>query len=304
MKVIKPIPMTDGQLISSNVAEDDYAEWDVSTTYAADDFVISTTTHRVYKSVQGSNLGNDPTTDDGTWWTDWTATNRWKAFDQVIADQVSNSGTIQYVIQPANRVTGLAFLNLEAAEVTVTVTDDASPANTVYDETFSLVDDSAIIDWLTLFTVDLSGELTDTLLVTDFLAFPTYEITITIGDGIGTARVGEVVFGAVTKLGETLVGTTIGLTSFSPKERDDFGNFKIVPRGKSDPVDFQFAMPFRDAGRVKRYLDRIRDTPAFYFADDNLTSLGAQTYGFFREYEIPLASAGVSIVTLEIEGLT
>jgi hypothetical protein len=52
------------------------------TTYADGDRVIVTTPniHKIYESQQAANTGNDPTTDDGTWWLEVSSTNRWKLF--------------------------------------------------------------------------------------------------------------------------------------------------------------------------------------------------------------------------------
>lgn len=302
MRVMAPIAMTDAQLDDSNVSEDDHAEWDISTSYDTGNRVISLTTHRIYESLTDSNLGNDPTTDT-TNWLEISATNRWKAFDGKLADQVSRSANITYSIIVAKKVTGIAFFNVDAPEIRVRVYNDSIPEEIIYNRLISLVDDSDIVDWYTFFTTELDQFETSALFA-DLPALPGYRIAITVGDGTGTPKVGEIAFGNIVPLGETLEGTTLGLRSFSTKEQDDFGNWNIVSRAKSDPIDFVFAMASADAGRVRRVLSSVRDTPAVYFADASLTSYGALVYGLFQDYEIPLQYAGKSVVTLEIEGLT
>ena len=302
MKVIAPIAITEAILAASNVSEADNPEWNAGTTYAQGDRVNDLATHTVFESVQGSNLNHSPVGDDGTWWIEVSATNRWKAFDQRLGDQVENAGAITYTLTAPSLVTGVAFFNMGAAAVRVQVID--SGAAETYDQTMSLVDDSEITDWFSFFTTEIDGFVTEALF-TGLAAYPGYSIEITIGDSAGTARAGQVVLGKVVTLGDTLEGTTIGLTSYSTKEVDEFGSWTIVPRAKSDPVNFDFAMPASGAGRVKRILNGLRDTPAVYFADESLVAdLGAMTYGLFQDYEIPLKRAGVSIVQLEIEGLT
>jgi hypothetical protein len=118
MKVIEPITITNTILSSSNVAENDYTAWSSGTSYSIGDKVMVVgTTHKNYESKTNSNLGNDPTTDDGTNWIDLGATNRWKAFDQKISDQVTNTGSIQYVLNHTNVVNAVAFFGLEADTV-------------------------------------------------------------------------------------------------------------------------------------------------------------------------------------------
>jgi len=133
MDIIKPVTVTNSILTSSNVTEDDYDEWSSSTTYAdGDKVIVIGTTHKVYESLVGSNTNNNPTTDDGTNWLELGATNRWKAFDQKIADQVSNTDSITYQFNDANsNITSLSMFGLDGTSCNVTVTD-ADLVDTTY----------------------------------------------------------------------------------------------------------------------------------------------------------------------------
>jgi len=133
MDIIKPVTVTNDILTSSNVTEDDHNEWSSATTYAdGDNVIVIGTTHKVYESLVGSNTNNDPTTDDGTNWLELGATNRWKAFDQKIADQVSNTDSITYQFNDANsNITSLSMFGLDGTSCNVTVTD-ADLVDTTY----------------------------------------------------------------------------------------------------------------------------------------------------------------------------
>jgi hypothetical protein len=133
MDIIKPVTVSNSVLTSSNVTEDDYSEWSSSTTYAdGANVIVVGTTHKVYESLVNSNLNNDPTTDDGTNWLELGATNRWKAFDQKIADQVSNTDTIEYQFNdPNSNITSLSMFGLSGTSCNVTVTD-GDLVNTTY----------------------------------------------------------------------------------------------------------------------------------------------------------------------------
>lgn len=133
MDIIKPVTVSNSILTSSNVTEDDYSVWSSSTTYAdGANVIVVGTTHKVYESLVNSNLNNDPTTDDGTNWLELGATNRWKAFDQKIADQVSNTDTIEYQFNDANsNITSLSMFGLSGTSCNVTVTD-GDLVNTTY----------------------------------------------------------------------------------------------------------------------------------------------------------------------------
>ena len=250
MKLIVPQEVTDAVLTATNVSETSGETiWNSGTVYAEGARVILTSTHRAYESTRDANLNNNPATDDGSNWIDVEATNPWKAFDQRIANPTTNSGTITYTLSVASKVTALAFFQLNAPSVRVVVKDSGLPANTVFDQTVELVDASDIYDWFTFFTTELDTFKTE-VLFTGFVAFPGYMIEITIGDGTGTPAVGEIAFGNLVTLGTSVNGTSIGLRSFSSKEQDQFGSFTIVPRAKSDPIEFHFSMAAQDSGRI------------------------------------------------------
>lgn len=295
MRVIYPIAMTDAQLDSSNVTENDHATWASGTTYAAEDRVIVVSTHSVYESVQGSNTGNDPTTDDGTWWVRVGATNRWKAFDGYIADQVERSGTITYTFTPSGVVTGIAFFGLAATSVRVQV------SATGYDRTIDLVDGTEVTDWLDFFTQPI--EYDTEALFADVASY-TDQIVITIDAGAGTAKVGQIVFGRVVQLGEVVDGTQPDFVSFATKSRDAFGRALLVDRDFADTVRFRFHAPTQKQRLIKRTVTELDTTPAVWFAQEGMEAFGLQIYGYPVDYDAPLSSGGTTFYNLEIEGLT
>lgn len=302
MKMIEPMTVTDTELLSSNISENDHSEWDISTTYAADDYVIVIgTTHKVYQSIAGSNLGNDPVADNGTNWVEISATNRWKAFDLKLADTASKASSITYSIVPSSIVTGMAFFGLDAATVRVQIYDDDSPVNEIYDTTIDLVDSTEVNGWFSFFFGGVSYD--SEAMFIGIPGYTGYQIDITISATAGNAVVGQIVLGQVHTLGETLDGTTVGIEDFSTKDRDDFGNAIIVGRAFIDETEFNFSMRTDNARWVKRRLASVRSTPAVYFVDDDTVRFGTTVFGFYQSFSIPLSAGGTSFATLEIEGL-
>tara|TARA_R110000822_G_scaffold3317_1_gene14747 strand:+ start:3712 stop:4959 length:1248 start_codon:yes stop_codon:yes gene_type:complete len=133
MQIIKPVTVTNAILTSSTVPETDYAEWNAASTYAVGDKVIVIgVTHKIFESLTAGNINQNPVGGDGTQWLTLGATNRWKAFDQKIADQVIKQDSINYVFGSYNsNVTSLALFNLLGISTNVTVTD-ADLLNTTY----------------------------------------------------------------------------------------------------------------------------------------------------------------------------
>lgn len=304
MNILEPYTLTDATLQSSNVTEDDHPQWAPGTTYDLGDLVIVVgTTHRIYKSVQGTNTGNDPTTDDGTWWVDQGATNRWKAFDQRLSDPVTNTTLIEYQITVPPRLDAVALFNIgNANEATIVVTDETvSPSAEVYRQTLSLIDNSFVVDWFTYFFED-TRYVTEAIL-DDLPPFfgATLDIEIT-GDEGATVSCGQIVYGKKYNIGQTLTGTNVGIEDFSRKERDEFGNAILLERAFAQEVRFNVALPTETANRAKLVLSALRAKPAVYYTDAEATQFGATIYGFFQDFFIPLET-GTTVMSIEIEGL-
>jgi hypothetical protein len=125
MKLIAKTTITDAMLISTDVTEADYSEYDVSTTYGDGDTVIETASgvHRIYESLQAANTGNAlpvlPATATA-WWLEISATNRWKVFDGIIGTQTGKATSMQYLLSPG-AFDSIALLNLSATDAEIYV---------------------------------------------------------------------------------------------------------------------------------------------------------------------------------------
>ena len=302
MDIIKPITVTDSVLTSTNIAENDYAEWNSATTYAIGDNVISVTTHRIYESVTASNLNNDPTTDDGTNWLNIGATNRWKAFDNYISDPVTNTTSIQYTLTPPNGSipSAVALLNLKGISANVTVTDSVD--GEVYNTDIALLDNRNIVDWYTYFFEE-QVQREEAL----FLDIPPYigaVVSVTVQEEVGqTAELGQLVFGFLSDVGLTVYGTSIGIEDYSIKDRDAFGNAIIVERNFSQTVDFDVKFETQNARKIQKTLAALRATPVVYLGSTDV-SYGTLVYGFYRRFDITLETPSYAFASIEVEGLT
>tara|TARA_R110000744_G_scaffold90769_2_gene176254 strand:- start:152 stop:1060 length:909 start_codon:yes stop_codon:yes gene_type:complete len=302
MDIIKPIIVTDSVLTSTNIPENDYAEWASGTTYSINQKVISVTTHRIYSSVINSNTNNDPTTDDGTNWLNIGATNRWRAFDKYISDPVTNVTSIEYTLTPPTGSTpsAVSLFNLKGISATVTVTDSVD--GVVYNQTISLTDNRNIIDWYSYFFAE-QVQREEAL----FIDIPPYigavvGVTVTQETGL-TANLGQLVFGFLTDLGATVYGTSIGIEDYSIKSRDAFGNAIIVERNFSQTVDFDVRLETQTARKVQKTLAALRATPVVYLGSTDV-SYGTLVYGFYRRFDITLETPSYAFASIEVEGLT
>lgn len=302
MEVLQPFAVTDSNLTYSNLSENDYAAWSSGTSYSLSDRVIIVSEHSIYESQSNSNLNNNPATDDGTNWLKVGATNKWKPFDQKIGDRASNLNSIVYRFDITNNyLRSVVLFGLSGLEVNVKVTD-TNTSDIIFEETASLIDTSAIVDGYTYFFEPFTT-VTEVLFM-DIPPFYNTELEITITGGSGeTVEVGQIVFGSHKRLGITLNGTSLGIDDYSIKERDQFGNYYIVPRTYSDKVDFEVKFPTSTARQIQSFLASLRATPAVYIGSRE-TAYGAIIYGFYRSFELDLEGKSLSQMTIQVEGLT
>jgi hypothetical protein len=299
MRIIRPVTVTDSVLDASNVPENDFPQWSSSTTYALGAKVIVLSTHRVYESLVGSNLNNNPVTDNGTKWLNIGATNRWRAFDKTITDQVTRTTSITYSFDPQSLVNSIAFFNVDATEIQVTVTDPTE--GIVYDNTVSLVDNSAVEGWWGYFFEPIVRN--SELVLFDLPNYVSAIVDVSIDTATGdTAKVGQIVFGNQKSLGLTTYGTTVGIQDYSTKDTDAFGNVIITERRFAQLVDYDVKVATVSVRDVQKTLASYRATPLVYCGTDDGT-YGDLVYGYYRNFGINISTPSYSDATIEVEGL-
>lgn len=306
MKIIRPIALTDAMLDSSNVTEADYTAWNVSTAYTAGNRCIVTTgVHKIYEALVNVTGGDSPEVDvlaTVPKWVEVSSTNRWKAFDNKVGSQTSNATSITYSIAPGAVVDSIAFLNLEALSVNVTITDPVE--GEIYNTTTNLdmtqiSGPSAVIDWYTYFFAPFSY-VTEFVLF-DLPPFVNATIAITISYTGGTAKVGGIVLGLQATLGNTLFSPTVGIHDYSIKEQNDFGEWTITERAYSDKMTCDFTVETAYISDVKKLLSTYRATALVYVAHEDYSS--TIIYGFYKDFSIVISYFDYAICSMEIEGL-
>lgn len=297
MKIIRPVTITDALLTSSTVTEADYAAYNAATTYVLGDKIIVTTgDHHIYESLQAGNTGHTPSTSP-TWWLKISATNRWKIFDAKIADQTSNTTSINYVLAPGS-IDSIALLNMDASSVTLTLTDPTY--GEVYDNTVELISTTNITDGYTYFFEPFLDRAD--LALFDIPPYSAASLAITITNTDGTAKCGEIVVGRQAEIGNTEYSPSISIIDYSRKEVDDFGNYTIVERNYSKKVTCDMFLSNAYVDEVIRQLSLYRAKPLVWVAAEEFSSL--IVYGYYRGFDLVIAYPTHSTCSLEIEGLT
>ncbi|MFA5285002.1 MAG: hypothetical protein WC347_05315 [Smithellaceae bacterium] len=310
MKIIRPITITDAMLTSCDVAEDDGSkgEWSVITAYTAGDTVRVTTTgvHKVYEALVNVTGGSSPEVDvlaDTPKWVEVSVTNRWKAFDSKIGSQTEQATSMSFQLTPGEYFDSIAFLNLSATSITVTLTD--SIKGVVYDETIDLLTTTisgvdTVKDWYTYFFSSITM-ITDVVKF-DITPYLNAVVDITINYSGGTAKVGAIILGTQTILGNTQYGAAIGIKDYSTFDVDDFGVYSITERDYSKTMEVEVEMLNAAISEIQSLLARYRATPIVWVAHEDYSCL--IVYGFYKDFKIVIPYPTYSQCSLRIEGRT
>jgi len=296
MRIIKPVEITPAILTSSNVPETDYAAWSAATAYAVGDEVMYN--HRNYEALV-AHTGANPETDtsDPPKWLDLGANNRWRMFDDKVGSLTEQTGSIAVDLQPGAVINSVALFNLLGRSATVTLTDPSE--GIVYQRTVSLVD-AGVSDWYEWFFAPI-GRQRDFVLL-DLPAYGTATLSVTIDNASDTAAVGHLVMGRQAELGVAVYGSGVGITDYSRKETDDFGNSIVVERSFSKRAEFDVVVETPQIGRVQRLLASIRAQPVVWIGAEGYES--TFLFGYYRDFQISISGPSVSDASITVEGLT
>jgi len=297
VKIIRPLTIDAGNL-TSNIPENDGPEYSAAATYALGAVVINAAganpTHHAYESLADGNIGHP--LDDAAWWLDLGATNRFRMFDQVNGTLTTNgAGTIDVTIDATTRADGLALFGLDATQVHVIVT---SASGTIYDETFPLNADTGINSWYEWLTQEV--EFQTDLVLTDLPPNQGNDVRVIIS-GPAAVACGTMVLGQLRDLGSTPFGAKGGITDYSRKDTDDFGNTRLIERAFAKRWSFQPLVEKQQVDSLFRILAQYRATPIVWIGAEEYTS--TIIYGWARDWNVAISYPTQSLLSLEIEGL-
>ena len=298
MKFLAPLTIADAMLISSTVAETDYAAWNAATAYTLGQRCIRTTatTHKIYERIVAGTTATAPESDT-TNWVEIGPTNRWKMFDQSVGSVTSKATSIVVVLASGEVTDSLALLDVSASSVRVVMADGAA-GPTVFDETYDMGDTATLIDWYDYFFAPI--ELQTELIVETLPPYSSGRITVTV-TAPTTAEVGTMALGTMVELGSTRMGTGLGIIDYSRKETDAYGVTSVVERSYAKRMDVPVLVERTRMNFVTRSLAAARAVPCVWIASDLYSSL--IIYGFYKDWSLNIPYPDYSEMNLTVEGL-
>ena len=306
--MIAPITYADANVTAYNVAEDDYVGWSAVTAYLIGDRIIVTTPsiHKIYECLIDHTNEYPPTSTNDyisvPYWLEIGATNAWKMLGLSTTDQTIGSADtdIDITITPAQITTSVAFFNTSNIDsITITMTDPT--VGVVYSRTIEMIT-RVINGWYDFFFRGFTGR-SDVV----FIDLPSYKaaytqivITPTTGNAV---KVGALVTGKLEMMPEatTLMGTGIGIQSYTRKEIDAFGNYTVVKRKNAKRVDYQISVPTLNIDQIQRMLAGIDGEVMVWIGDENKE--GTIVLGWYKDFSLVYEATSFSNMSLDVEGL-
>lgn len=281
MRVLYPITVTPAVLVSSSIPDETtYPAFTAGTTYTTGDRIILDG-QAVYECLSVGVVGALPLSDAE--WVIVRPTNRWAMFDQLPSTSRQQSDVLTITLAvPA--VGDVMLLGVVAASVTVTLPDVTRTITLATNE-----EQSVYITGLG----SAGGNLTITIQ-------PVVVVTSLI------LRVAEILVGTVIELGETQLGAGVGISDYSTRTLDEYGNASFVRRGYSGFLQATFTLDRSAADTVLDTITALRAVPCVWIGSTHYQC--AVIYGYYREASMEIrenhAQCSMRIESLAVDTLT
>jgi len=304
MEIIPPMEMTDARLTSSDVPENDEAEWNIATAYIIDDLVMVTDdgVHNIY-SCTVANTGNYPpdtiynSDDESGFWSLVSATNRWRMFDKKTKSKTLQSGTITKKITPGRIYNSVAGFGLVADTVNINIVNGTTE---VYNRDIDMKDLSDIGGYYDWFFQPLSNK--EQFVYTDLPAYASAVMTVTFSNGSDVCEVGELIVGKFLEVGVAEYGTNIGIIDFSRKVEDEETEEVTIEKRKNyKTVEYGILLETSRVNIVRKVLYEYTSTPMVFVGEETLPE--TIIYGFTNDFTIELQNKNTSYCSLQAEEL-
>jgi hypothetical protein len=310
LQLLKPITISGSKLSSSQVAEPatgadpDPAAWSSATTYTVGQRVHVASTHLIYEATTlVTNLNKDPTNAaNAGYWLTVGATNKWRMFDQKSTSTTSRVGALAVIVAPGTVFNALALVNIHGADLVQVVQTDPSAGEVLNISAPLRRPPSAVNHYAYCFDpIDVK----DSYFLSDMPAFPnsTVWVNLVANNGTSVVSVGAMLIGPNHLIGKGIqYGARLGITDYSKKTVNGFGDLEIVEGAFSSKASFQQWIDNTEVDSTKRLLTSVRAVPCLWRGSPTYDS--TQVYGIYRDWEITLQYFDVSLLSIDLEGIT
>jgi len=275
----------------SNLTET-IVEYNPATTYAVGNEVrIGAYT---YKSVIAGNVGNNPEDTLDVKWVKWGVSNKFSMLDLASGTKSVKMGASLIVEFEQNNMDTLVIGNYEASNILVEILDtDDITVLWSYQTEFSI--NNGVDNWYDWTYQPYGYEIDRALMVKLGFVDATTKVRVTfVYENTLSDRTscGYLLCGKTVNMGESLYGVGFKFNSFTTKEFDTFGTFKMVKRSVQDLVNFNTCVKLNEIPlmTIKRNIKAHYDTIVAFIVDESVDSRFENmiTLGIIQDVDIAL----------------
>lgn len=302
MIVLKPNKLTPASLIYTNAVET-VPLWAAGTNYTVGTLARRDTTNRIYENLIAgvdAALPEVAQLDELPRWLDVGPTNRYACMDEQVntATKATTSLTLTFATGPCTAIALFGLTGATSAEIEVT---NGAEGPVVFTKTVTL-DATIVTNWFDYF-FELSVPKPD-LVITGIPPYYSARVTVVLTGATGVSiGCGVFLAGFTYDLGATNYGATAGITDYSKKDTDDFGNTTFVRRDYSKRMNVKLTVPNDRLNKIQYVLAELRATPSAWIGTSEPGFDPLTVYGFYKDFAIEVEYATQSRCDLEIEGL-
>jgi len=211
--------------------------------------------------------------------------------DDKTSTQVEKAEFLKFDLTNILLQDSISFFNIVGKSIDITQKD--SNSNTIKTEALTLLTTSTYSIWDYLY--EEVGYITE--LTYDILPNAN-SLTIQINNQNSTAKLGFVAIGTSKILGLTKAEWSDGITDYSVKNIDDFGNATIVERDYSKKGEFVIYVANKNSTRIKNILTKERSRKCIFIINqDNII------YGFLKDWSRLYNTDDYIAFNITLEGL-
>ena len=324
MDIILPVDVTPSLLVSSNIADSTEVEWSPIAAYEVGDKVkvsyeedgvtaiapvFEFTCMTAHDGSADPSEAQYPPDDDGTYWLNTGASNRWRWGDsyintQTVADgtEATDAGKIVMTFN-ANKCTAIALFGVVANQIAF---DRYDSGGELIDTATTRLQNAATYGdaWSYCFE-DFVYEH-DVIQTFGIRHVQTVKITIEHTPSAGLyPKIGYAVIGRNVYVGRTKYDCETGISDYSKKITDEtFGNTYLRQGNYSKWMELDIYVPTNDVDRVQQALTSIRGKATVFNGNNSGTSRQVlNILGFWADFSNTMKGPRESKYQLEIKGL-
>lgn len=295
-----------------DISDRDYPAFNPSTTYNKGDRVSWSTL--IYETVSNGTIGVYPSAGSLTNPKSWSVVqkvNRWLMFDNLTYSAAKPyTDQINLTIQTTAYINAIAFLNVDANTITVTVSGGTKALSPYTGYTTALVQTINMNPANTAANVwpieDINRK---TSAVFYFDRGKNYVITVTIAKtATSPPSCGTLIIGNAQALGNATTsglhyGASVGIEDYSTTNADEYGTVTFTRRNWVKKVSGELLIPNADLDGIQRLIAGLRATSNVWVcADpDNFESL--TVYGYVSNFSAAIKYPLETLMQLEVKGV-